>query len=190
VEQEFIQKLIDGNETAFKQLVDSYKDMVVTTCFGFVNNYADADDVTQEVFIEVFRSVANFNKEAKLSTWIYRIAVNKSLDFLRKSKRKKRWADLFRIDSPSDDSLDNWFVYPSAPDLELEQKERMQILAHAIGKLPKNQQIAFTLNKYDDLSYKEIADIMETSLSSIESLLHRAKNNLKKQLKVYYENNL
>jgi RNA polymerase sigma-70 factor (ECF subfamily) len=80
--------------------------------------------------------------------------------------------------------------HSQTPDLALEQKERIHILKKAIDKLPPNQKSAFTLHKYEDLSYQEIAEVLNTSLSSVESLMHRAKQNLKKLLKNYYENKL
>jgi RNA polymerase sigma-70 factor (ECF subfamily) len=190
VDREFIQQLKSGDEPAFKTLVERHKDNVVNTCFGFVNNYHDADDLAQDVFIEVFRSIGSFNEDSKLSTWIYRIAVNKSLDFIRKTKRKKRWSELFRVDSSDDKSIDNWIPHSQTPDLAMEQKERINILKQAIDKLPPNQKAAFTLHKYEDLSYQEIAEVLTTTLSSVESLMHRAKMNLKKFLKSYYENKL
>ncbi|MGD9994576.1 MAG: RNA polymerase sigma factor [Salinivirgaceae bacterium] len=190
MDSEFIQKLKNGDEPAFRTLVEKHKDNVVNTCFGFVNNYHDADDLAQDVFVEVFRSIDSFKEDSKLSTWIYRIAVNKSLDFIRKTKRKKRWSELFRFDTGNDESIDNWVPHNQTPDIELEQKERIEILKLAIDNLPPNQKAAFTLQKYEDLSYQEIAEVLNTSLSSVESLMHRAKQNLKKSLKSYYENKL
>ncbi|MGE4290530.1 MAG: RNA polymerase sigma factor [Salinivirgaceae bacterium] len=190
MDSEFIQQLKNGDEPAFKILVEKHKDNVVNTCFGFINNYDDADDVAQDVFIEVFRSIGSFNEDSKLSTWIYRIAVNKSLDFIRKTKRKKRWSELFRVNSGNDNAIDKWVSHSQTPDLAMEQKERILILKQAIDKLPPNQKGAFTLHKYEDLSYQEIAEVLNTTLSSVESLMHRAKQNLKKTLKSYYENKL
>lgn len=186
MDKEFIQQLKNGNEPAFKTLVEKHKDNVVNTCFGFVNNYHDADDIAQDVFIEVFRSIGSFNEDSKLTTWIYRIAVNKSLDFLRKSKRKKRWSELTRIKLDSKSETDHWFTDNNTPHLSLENKERIKILNAAIDTLPQNQRAAFTLHKYEDLSYKEVAEILKTSVSSVESLMHRAKINLQQKLEKYY----
>lgn len=185
----FVDKLQKGDESAFKDLVEIYKNQVVNTCFGFVNNYTDADDLAQEVFIEIHRSISAFNQDSKLSTWIYRIAVNKSLDFIRKNKRKKRWSELFRMDANTPEHFDNYVISRETPQMVMEQKELVSILQQAIESLPKNQKTAFNLHKYEDLSYKEIADIMETSVSSVESLMHRAKTNLKQRLEKFYKNN-
>jgi len=181
-----IKELKNRSESAFRQLVEDHKNRVINTCFGFTHNRADAEDIAQDVFVEVFESINRFNEDSSIATWIYRIAVNKSLDFIRKSKRKKRWSELTRIDLEQKDETDHWFMNSDTPQISLEQKERIQVLNNAIDTLPKNQKAAFTLHKYEDLSYNEIAEVLETSVSSVESLMHRAKNNLKKRLKSYY----
>lgn len=181
-----IKELKNGSQTGFKQLVESHKNKVINTCFGFVHNRADAEDIAQDVFVEVYQSVNNFNEDSSISTWIYRIAVNKSLDFIRKSKRKKRWAELTRINLDSKNETDHWFADDNNPQLTLENLERTKILNSAIDTLPQNQRTAFTLHKYEDLSYKEVAEILNTSVSSVESLMHRAKINLQQKLEKYY----
>lgn len=187
MEKQLIKNIVNGDPIAFQNLVEDHQDRVFNTCYGFVHNNEDADDLSQEVFIEVYRSIHKFNLESKISTWIYRIAVNKSLDFIKKQKRIKRWGNIIKINTESDALKDEWLGHSETPDTELENKERIQIMNNAIEKLAPNQKTAFTLNKYEDLSYKEIAEIMETSVSSVESLLHRAKKNLQKLLEDYYK---
>lgn len=182
-----IEELKNGSEKAFRELVESYKNKVVNTCFGFVHNYDDADDIAQEVFIEVFNSIKYFKEDSTLSTWIYRIATNKSLDFIRKSKRKKRWADLTRLSLSDNENINNLVTDSKNPFDVLEDKERFAALNNAIDKLPENQKASFTLHKYEDLSYKEIAEILDTTISSVESLMHRARKNLQKTLYNYYK---
>ncbi|MBI9069771.1 MAG: RNA polymerase sigma factor [Salinivirgaceae bacterium] len=183
-----IKELKSGSEAAFRELVETYKNKVVNTCFGFVHNYEDADDIAQEVFIEVFKSIKYFKEDSSLSTWIYRIATNKSLDYLRKVKRQKRWSELTRLSLSSNESISNLLTDSKTPFDIMEDKERFAALNTAIDKLANNQKAAFTLHKYEELSYKEIADILDTSLSSVESLIHRAKKNLQKYLFNYYKN--
>lgn len=187
-ESEIIQKLQQGDEKAFRQLVEKYQQLVVNTCFGLVHNTQDAEDIAQDVFIEVYRSISNFRADSKLSTWLYRISVNRSLNFIRDNKRRKMAQSIEGVFSFGKEKLSN--VLPekgASPDSEFENNERAAILHKAIDSLPENQRIAFTLNKYDDLSYKEIADVMETSVSSIESLIYRAKKNLQKKLFTCYK---
>jgi RNA polymerase sigma-70 factor (ECF subfamily) len=189
-EAEIIQKLQQGDEKAFRQLVENYRQLVVNTCFGLVHNSEDAEDIAQDVFIEVFRSVSKFRADSKLSTWLYRIAVNRSLNFIRDNKRRKFTQSLGEIFVPGKEKPGSFSPEKaSAPDTEVENSERAEMLHKAIDSLPENQRVAFTLNKYDDLSYKQIAEVMETSVSSVESLIHRAKKNLQKKLYTCYKKN-
>ena len=187
-ETEIIQKLQQGNEQAFKKMVDSYQKLVVNTCFGMVHNSEDAEDIAQEVFIEVFRSIHKFRADAKISTWLYRIAVNRSLNFIRDNK-KSRWFQSFE-DSVHTKNRELQSIATSntdQPGFQLENKQRAILLHEAIDSLAQNQKVAFTLNKYEELSYQEISEVMDLSISSVESLLHRAKKNLQKKLYKCYK---
>lgn len=182
-EQELIQTIQKGNEEAFRKLVEKYQLLVVNTCKSFVHQVPDAEDLAQEVFIEIFHSAHKFRGDSKLSTWIYRIAVNKSLNFVRDNKRRS----LFQtIGNTLFGTIKNVEVPTLAiadrPDLDLENNQRREILYRAIDELPDRQRIAFSLSKFDDLSYREIAEVMQLSISSVESLIYRAKINLQKKL--------
>ena len=187
-----INDIIKDKQKGFKSMVINYQQQVINTCYGFVHNRADAEDIAQEVFIEVFRSIDKFRGESKLSTWLYRIAVNKSLNFIRDNK-KHTW--LQSLDILFDDEINSKKKYELAdyknkqPDQIVENKETKILLYKVIDSLPENQRIAFTLSKYEDLSYKEIADVMKVSLSSVESLIFRAKKNLQKKLINHYKKN-
>lgn len=180
-EQELISRLRTGDEQAFKYLVDNYQDRVYNTVIGIVQNSQDAEDVAQEVFIQVFRSIHAFKGESQLSTWIYRIATTRSLDLLRSRKSKKRFAFVHSIFGKNDELTHDPPDF-NHPGITLEKKEDAKILAKAISRLPENQRIAFTLNKLEDLSYQQVSDVMKTTVSAVESLLHRAKQNLRKEL--------
>lgn len=187
-EIEIIQKLQQGSEEAFKKMVENYQQMVVNTCFGMVHNTEDAEDIAQEVFIEVFRSIQNFRADAKFSTWLYRIAVNRSLNFIRDNKKNK-WFQSFD-DSVQAKNLQLKTITTRGtenPEIVLENSQRANLLHEAIDSLPNNQKVAFSLSKYEDLSYKEISEIMDLSLSSVESVIHRAKKNLQKKLYKCYK---
>jgi RNA polymerase sigma-70 factor (ECF subfamily) len=189
-ESELINEVKAGKATAFKTLVEQYQDRVINTCYGFVRDKEDARDVAQDVFIEIYQSLENFREEAKLSTWIYRISVTKSLDFLRRKNRKKRMGQFKRLFSIDDVAERLEQPSGSNPDQDVEKMERDRILQQAIDRLPGNQKIAITLSKYEGFSNKEISEIMNTSVSSVESLIHRAKVNLKKKLYQYYDKHL
>lgn len=171
---------------AFRQLVESQKNKVLNICYRFVHNKEDAEDMAQETFIEVHRSLAELRNQSDLSAWIYRIAVSKSLNFIRMQKRQKRGGKMGKPISLDDEIEGVSAPAATNPDEALAQKERRRILQEALGTLPKNQQIAFVLSKYDGMSYEEIAAVLQASLPAVESLIHRAKINLQKELYGFY----
>lgn len=182
-----IEQLKQKSEVAFKTVVETWQDMVFNTALGIVQNAEDAEDVAQEVFVQVYESVHSFKGESKFSTWLYRIAITKSMDHLRRKKRKKRFAFVQSLFGINDEILHDPPDFHH-PGVKLDNKEQAAVLFKAINKLPANQKIAFTLHKLEGLSYQEVSEIMKTTVSSVESLLHRAKNNLKKNLEDYYQN--
>jgi RNA polymerase sigma-70 factor (ECF subfamily) len=186
-EQFLIEKLRQGDEAAFREIVETWKNLVYNTALGILQNAEDSEDVTQEVFVQVFESIKTFKAESKLSTWLYRITVSKALDHLRRKKRKKRFAYIQSLFGAGGETVIETPDF-NHPGIALDNKERAAILFKAIDQLPENQKIAFTLHKVEGLSYQEISDVMKTSVSSVESLMHRAKNNLKKLLHDHYQN--
>lgn len=185
-DSELVIKLKNADEQVFRQLVLEYQDKIFNTCISLVKNAEDADDLTQEVFIEIFRSIHKFREDSLLSTWIYRIAVNKSLEHLRRMKRKKRAWILTWFNKEDQDMYQEAADF-NHPGVHVENEERSRILFRAVEKLPESQKIAFTLHKLEGLSYEQIAEVMQKTLSSVESLMHRAKRNLKKDLYDYYK---
>ena len=185
-EEELVNAIIRGEERYFSYFVTKYKDRVYNTCLGFLRNPEDAEDVAQEVFIEVHESIGQFKHQSSLSTWLYRIATNKSLELIRSRNRKKR----FTIFSSKDVyEQENRFAEYVHPGIQAENTERAKVLMDAIEKLNEKQRSAFVLHKIEMLNQNEIAHILETTVSGVESLLHRAKVNLRKQLNQYYQEN-
>lgn len=185
-ETDLIERLTAGDESAFKSLFDLYKSKIYNTAAGFLTNESEAEDITQEVFIQVFKSIRHFKENSKLSTWIYRITISKCLDLLRKKKAKKRFAFITDIFEKEAKDKDETFVNYEHPGVEAENRELSKILFREIDKLPENQRIAFVLNKVEQLSYAEISEVLGTTVSAVESLISRAKVNLKKRLEKYY----
>jgi RNA polymerase sigma-70 factor (ECF subfamily) len=192
-QNKLLKNLIQGDPEAFETLITEYQDKVVNTCARFVYNMQDAEDVAQDVFVEVFQSVCKFRGQSKLSTWIYRISVTKSLDFVRKKTRKKRLGkvkSMFGLNSDEEEaSIDLPDPSPS-PQATLETQEQAEILKIAIGDLPENQRTALILTTYEQLSQADVSLIMGNTVSAVESLIHRAKKNLRLSLQTYYEKNL
>ena len=188
-EQDFINDLRGGKQFAYAKLIDLFQQKVFATCISFVPNKEDAEDIAQDVFVEVFNSINKFKGNSKLSTWIYRITTNKCLEFIRKKNTKKRFAFLQSImgnEIPLDKT--KYFTEMDHPGVLLENKEKSATLFKAINKLPDAQRVVFTLSKVDGMSNQEICDITEKSLSSVEALMFRAKKNLQDVLAYYYKN--
>ncbi|MBL7765946.1 MAG: RNA polymerase sigma factor [Chitinophagaceae bacterium] len=186
-EEELIKLLQREDPDAFQELVTAYSKRVYNLCLNFVELNEDAEDITQEVFITIFKSVNGFQGESQLSTWIYRITTNKCLEWIRAKKRKKRSGPLTGLYDQNSGFLKYDPADKSHPGLILEQKDKARVLFSAIRQLPENQQTAYLLAKVEERSYAEVAEIMEVSHSSVESLLFRAKQNLKTILKEYYD---
>jgi len=188
-DKELIDRITNNDKQAFRTLVDTYSNLVYRTCYGFINQADDAEDVAQEVFIEIFLSLQKFRGEAKISTWLYRIAVNKSLNYIRKNNRKKLFQNIESFFKSNDDSTEFEIesLNATTADSKLENAETGKIVKKAINQLPENQKIAFILSKQHDLSYTEIAEVMKISVSSVESLIFRAKKSLQKKLILYYK---
>jgi RNA polymerase sigma factor (sigma-70 family) len=179
--------LINGlkkrDKDSFEEFVNLYKDRIYNITIGLIQNIEDAEDLTQEVFVEVFDSINDFKENSSLSTWLYRIAVNKSLELIRKRSRKKRFGFMTSLFGEKEELQIPDFEHPG---VKMENKERAALLFRAIARLPETQRTAFTLSKLEEFSYKEISEMMNISIPSVESLLFRAKANLKKYLENYY----
>jgi len=174
-------RLRGGDEIAFRELVMQFRDKVFNTALGLVQHHTDAEDIAQEVFIQVYHSIHQFKGDSTLGTWVYRIAVNKSLDFLRSKKRKKRFGFITNLFGENNEPRfdDGNFQHPG---VQAEQKEDAALLFKCIALLPESQKTAFILNKVEDLSYHQIAAVLNTTEAAVDSLLQRAKQNLRKKI--------
>ncbi len=181
-DQELIEGIIRRDRAALQFLVDTYQRQVIKTAYYLVGDMAEAEDISQDTMMEVVRSISKFKGRSALSTWIYRITVNRSLNAVKEIKRRDLFTRIETFFSGSgtvDRNVEDAFIQHENP---VEKNENSAILYHTISMLPENQRIAFTLHKFEDLPYQEIALVMQMSLSSVESLIHRAKMNLQKRL--------
>ena len=185
-DKELVEQIVNNDsQRAFETLVNRYQQKVINICMGFTTSTDEAKDISQEVFIEVYLSLRKFRQESAFSTWLYRIAVNKSINATRQAK-KKLLVRLFTKDNANANELLIPADAGAMPDAKMTKKEDYAALKQAIKSLPENQHIAFTLNKYQELSYKEIAEVMDISLSAVESLIFRAKISLQKKLAEHF----
>ena len=184
-EKELIAQLRQGNEPAFRWLVESYRNRVFHTVLNILQDTKEAEDAAQETFIQVFESIRSFKEESSLSTWIYRIAVRKALDKIRRRKTRQRLHQILPWWMPDErKSTDALFQHPG---IMAENKEKAAILFKAIESLPEKQKLAFTLIKVQGMNYEEACEIMQQNIKAVESLISRAKINLQKQLEQYYK---
>lgn len=185
--EKLIISICQGENPAFKQFYDLFKDRVYNTCLSHLQNESDAEEATQDVFIEVHKSACSFQQMATASTWVYRIAVNKCIDRIRYNKRQKRFGFVSSIFNKDTGELQHDPVEFNHPGIVFENKDKAAKLFRAIAQLPENQQSAFILKQVEGLSQKEVAHIMNMTEKAIESLLQRAKGNLRKSLGDFYK---
>lgn len=180
-DKELIKGVIAKDRAAVTSLVETYQKKVIKTAYYFLGNMEDAEDLSQDIFLEIVNSMERFRQSSALSTWIYRITVNRSLNAL---KRNKRGQIFLRIESVFGlmDKEGNPMEEIKTGDYTVTAEENRKLVRAAIDSLPEKQRTAFILHKHEELSYKEIAEVMERSISSVESLIHRAKMNLQKNL--------
>ena len=177
---------MSSNRSDFIAIYNQYKVLVYNVALHYLQNVEDAEEITQDVFVQIHNSLASFNENSSLKTWIYRITINKSLDFIKHKNSVKRFF-IFGKKSENEKELESISNFEH-PGIELVNKENAAILFSVINELTENQKTAFILSKIDGLSNPEISEIMNVSISSVESLVFRAKTTLKEKLSNKFEN--
>ena len=176
-----------NKNAAFNLLVDRYGEKVFNVCAYQLRSKEDAEDVAQESFTAIYLGMDTFKGNSKLSTWIYSIALNKCKEFIRNKTRKKRSGFLTVLTRDDSHTVPIQTIDFYTPATQLEDKERSEIFFLAVDQLAENQKQAYIFSKIEGYSYSEIADMMDLSVSSVESLLFRSKKRLKQLLEDYYE---
>jgi RNA polymerase sigma-70 factor (ECF subfamily) len=186
---EIIQSVLKGNKDNFRILVDEHHASVFHIAMGFVHDRDEAEDITQEVFIRSWQSLGKFRGDSSFSTWLHRIAVNACLNNARKKRGSPvfdRIASIFSKDAKAETET---LSFQENPEEILIREEHSAWLQKALDSLPENQRTAIILSKYDDLSQKEIATILNLTEGAVEALLQRAKKNLRERLSSGSKNN-
>jgi RNA polymerase sigma-70 factor, ECF subfamily len=181
--EDLMARIAQGDNDSFEILVNRHQPPVLNLIYRFIGDKTQAKDLGQEVFLRVWQAASSYKPEAKFTTWIYRITANLCFNELKSSRRKK----LFQFMRPGADHETGAGEglpdrSPSAEDLLLVKERSLQI-TEALQTLPENQRMAIILKRYDDLSYEEIARVIDCSVSAVESLLVRAKRTLQEKLK-------
>ena len=165
-----------------ESIYQEHKALVYNLALNYVQNIQDAEEITQDVFFAVYENLDNFREDSKVATWLYRITINKSLDFLKAKKAQKRFAFITSIFNPDSGKLIHDPAHFDQPGVLVERKEELARIFACINELSSNQKTALILSKIEKVSQKEIAEIMTLNIKAVESLINRAKNNLKQKL--------
>ena len=170
---------------AFTELVSRYQRPVTALAYRYLGNEAEAEDLAQEAFLRVFRSRARYEPRAKFSTWLYRIVVNVCLNTIRARKSRPlppagAGGSNGRMPVPEAEDIDG-----APPEAELDKKELAEQVKKAVEALPERQRLAILMNKFQDMSYEEIANAMDLTTMAVKSLLTRARVNMRNTLTPY-----
>jgi len=175
-----------GDQSAFDYLVEKYRRPIVSFMYRMARNAAAAEDLAQEVFLRVYRSRENYEASAKFTTWLYRIATNLAVNYARDT-RYERPEVTVSLDEP-DEETGATFELPDG-GLNAEQlmvrRERMLAIRRKVEALPEQQRLAVIMHKYQQMDYKQISEVLKRSESATKSLLFRAYETLREQLKEY-----
>lgn len=182
VNSELIKKAIEGDESAYKNLLENYRGAIYNLLYKMVRNKEETEDLVQEAFMKAFKALPSFNEEYAFSTWLYKIAVNNCIDHMRKKKLQT-----YSINKPvqsKDGELDREFPDTSmSPDKSILSDERASIIETAIDELPENYKTAIILRHSEEKSYEEISKILNIPLGTVKARIFRAREMLKKKLK-------
>jgi RNA polymerase sigma-70 factor (ECF subfamily) len=183
--ENLMRRVTAGDKHAFEALVYRHQKSVLNFIFRFLGDQAEAEDLTQEVFLRVWKSAETYKPKAKFTTWLYRIAINLCINKQR-ALRIRRWFSVSRPHELKQNSGDPFFPVEGAETTTAENhlinSEQSRRILNALNDLPASQRLAIVLKIYDGLSYHEISQLMNRSVSAVDSLLIRAKKNLRKKL--------
>ena len=175
-----------GDDSAFDYLVQKYRRPIISFMYRMAHNSAAAEDLAQEVFLRVYRSRTNYEPSAKFSTWLYRIATNLGVNFARDT-RHERPENITNLDEPDEESGQTPDLADKTPTIEEEilRRERLAAIRQKVEALPDRQKMAVLMHKYQQMDYRQIAEVLKLSESATKSLLFRAYETLRTQLKEF-----
>jgi RNA polymerase sigma-70 factor (ECF subfamily) len=184
-EQFLVDRFCGGDHTAFHELVSLYKKKIYYLAYDITGNHHEAEDISQEVFIKMFRSLKTFRRDSKMSSWLYQITVNTSIDSLRKSfKKPKNTIDEFD-QLNIQESLQPSGMHNFDPVRSTESSQIQNHISEALQKITPKERTVFVMRHYNDLKLNEIAEILNVTIGTVKSLLFRAIKKLRKELSSY-----
>jgi RNA polymerase sigma-70 factor, ECF subfamily len=175
-----------GDDSAFAYLVQKYRRPMVSFMYRMAHNSAAAEDLAQEVFLRVYRSRESYEPSAKFSTWLYRIATNLAVNYVRDT-RHERPENMVSVDEPDQETGLTMDVRDTSLTAEetILRRERMAAIRQRVQALPERQRLAVLMHKYQQMDYRQIAQVLKLSESATKSLLFRAYETLRVQLKEF-----
>jgi RNA polymerase sigma-70 factor (ECF subfamily) len=175
-----------GDDSAFDYLVQKYRRQIISFMYRMAHNTAAAEDLAQEVFLRVYRSRASYEPSAKFTTWLYRIATNLGVNYARDT-RHERPENTMNLDEPDSETGTTPDLADRTPNAEEEilRRERLAAIRQKVEALPERQKMAVLMHKYQQMDYRQIADVLKLSESATKSLLFRAYETLRTQLKEF-----
>ena len=187
-EQVLVDRISRGDNTAFQEFVERYKKKIYYVAYDITGDHDDAEDVSQEVFIKVLRSLRTFRRNAKISSWLYQISVNASIDLLRKksSKPEKLMDDIERVDIR--ENLPVSSTHAQNPEQSAEDFIIQNHISEALQKVSPKERSVFVMRHYNELKIREIAEILSVSPGTVKALFYRATRKLRKELSFYLGN--
>jgi RNA polymerase sigma-70 factor (ECF subfamily) len=179
---EVMLRVAAGDDAAFDYLVEKFRRPLVGFMYRMAHNQAVAEELAQEVFLRVYRARSSYSAEAKFTTWLYRIATNLAVNHARDTKSEKTTTSIDETDEETGLSID---VADSTPNIEQEilRRERLAAIRRQVEALPERQRLAVVMHKYQNMDYKQIAEVLKLSESATKSLLFRAYETLREKLK-------
>jgi RNA polymerase sigma-70 factor, ECF subfamily len=175
-----------GDDSAFNYLVQKYRRPIIGFMYRMARNTAAAEDLAQEVFLRVYRSRANYEASAKFSTWLYRIATNLGVNHARDT-RHERPENTLNLDEPDSETGTTPDLADKEPNVEegILRRERLQAIRQKVDALPERQKLAVLMHKYQEMDYRQIAEVLKLSESATKSLLFRAYETLRTELREF-----
>ncbi len=181
-DRELLEAVLEGDNTAYRGLVEKYQGRVYSMVYGMVRNREDARDITQEAFVKAYRNLAGFRLEASFYTWLYRIAMNLAIDYTRKRKRREIAGFDEQIAAKDQDGGISELHHGDSPRKALERKQLLGRIMDAMQKLSDDQRQVILLREVEGLSYREISEVMEIPEGTVMSRLFYARKKLQKLL--------
>jgi RNA polymerase sigma-70 factor (ECF subfamily) len=178
-----------SSDMTFEEIYHTYGERILNLAYRFIHQEEVARDLTQDVFVKVFENLKKFEKQSQIYTWIYRIALNHFLNYIKRD-RKRKWIGLMDekiMDLMHGEGESAFFSSLPAPDHVLEKKDREKLILKIINTLPLKYRVPLVLQRYEGMNYREIADTLDISISAIETRIHRAKKQLMQKLEPWID---